>query len=183
LIVVEDYAHVERVVNQYDYLGSHLNNRFVYSQYQNSTPRYSSLFDQSNRFLLLIVFSMLILVLLGITFIFISLIRRRTLRERELLKRQPSISSNSQQQSNNSTIHLFKPPNKTNLNVTNCYDYNDSSLLMINKDLIPTTQINNDHCCLLETINEQDIYDQQKNKVLNYSGIFRAVHLTISRVR
>jgi len=38
---------------------------------------------------------------------------------------------------------------------------------MLNKDLINSTSIINDNCCLLEKLNEKDIYDQQKNKVLN----------------
>jgi hypothetical protein len=93
------------------------------------------------------------------------------LKEKELLKKQTSISSNSQQISNSSTMNLFKSSNndkKANLCVTNCYDYNDSSLLMLNKDLIPSTSLINDNCCLLETINETDIYDQQRNKVTSF---------------
>jgi hypothetical protein len=50
---------------------------------------------------------------------------------------------------------------KGNLHVTNCCDYNDSTLVMLNKDL----SIINDNCCLLETINEKDNYDQPKNTV------------------
>ncbi|CAF1574479.1 unnamed protein product, partial [Adineta ricciae] len=164
LIVVKDYEHVQMIMRQYDYLGLHLNNRFSYLQYQNSKNRSTSIIDQSNRFLLLIVFALLILILLGITFIFISLIRRKTLKEKKLLKKQASISSNSQQQSNSSTINLLKPSTKGNLQVTNCFDYNDSSLLILNKDLLSTTPIINDSCCLLDTINEHDIYDSQKSK-------------------
>ena len=158
------------IIRQYDYLGLHLNNRFSYLQYQNSKNRSTSIIDQSNRFLLLIVFALLILILLGITFIFISLIRRKTLKEKKLLKKQISISSNSQQQSNSSTINLLKPSTKGNLQVTNCFDYNDSSLLILNKDLLSTTPIINDSCCLLDTINEHDIYDSQKSKV-NFSSM------------
>ncbi|CAF0989336.1 unnamed protein product [Adineta ricciae] len=164
LIVVKDYEHVQLIMRQYDYLGLHLNNRFSYLQYQNSKSRSTSIIDQSNRFLLLIVFALLILILLGITFIFISLIRRKTLKEKKLLKKQNAISSNSQQQSNSSTINLLKPSTKGNLQVTNCFDYNDSSLLILNKDLLSTTPIINDSCCLLDTINEHDIYDSQKSK-------------------
>ncbi|UJR08141.1 hypothetical protein I4U23_012417 [Adineta vaga] len=164
LIVVKDYEHVQMIMKQYDYLGLHLNNRFSYLQYQNSKVQSSSRIDQSNRYLLLIVFVLLILILIGITFIFISLIRRKTLKEKKLLKKQNSISSNSQQQSNSSTINLLKPSMKGNLQVTNCLDYNDSSLLMLGKDILSTTPIINDSCCLLDTINEHDIYDSQKSR-------------------
>jgi hypothetical protein len=59
-----------------------------------------------------------------------------------------------------------KSSTKTNLQVTNCYDYNDSSLMMLNKDLgAAAAAVMNDNCCLLETIHEKDIYDQQKDKV------------------
>jgi len=44
---------------------------------------------------------------------------------------------------------------------------------MLNKDLINSTSIINDNCCLLDTINEQNIYDQQKNKVFNQSQFTR----------
>ena len=37
---------------------------------------------------------------------------------------------------------------------------------MLNNDLIPSTPIINDNCSLLGTINEKEIYDQHKNKVL-----------------
>jgi hypothetical protein len=40
---------------------------------------------------------------------------------------------------------------------------------MLNKDLRNSTSIINDNCCLLDKINEKNIYDQQKNKVLNES--------------
>jgi hypothetical protein len=36
---------------------------------------------------------------------------------------------------------------------------------MLNKDLINSPSIINDNCCLLETMKEKDIYNQQKNKV------------------
>ncbi|CAF1395310.1 unnamed protein product [Adineta steineri] len=163
LIVVKDYERVQTIIKRYDYLGLHLNNRFAYLQYQKSKTNRTSILEQPNKFFLLIVCSMLILILLGITVIFISLIRRKSLKEKELLKTQPSISSNSQQQSNSSTINLLKPSNKGNLHVTNCFDYNDSTLVMLNKDLITSSSLLNDNCCLLDTINEHDIYDTQKN--------------------
>ncbi|CAF5058604.1 unnamed protein product, partial [Rotaria sp. Silwood1] len=81
---------------------------------------------------------------------------RKIIKQKELLKQQDSISSNCQQQSNNSTNNSLKSPNnnkKGNLQVTNCFDYNDSSLLMLNKDLITPASVNNDKCCLLGTIN------------------------------
>jgi hypothetical protein len=142
-------------MKQYDHLGLYLNNRFAYLQYQNSKSRQSSSssIDQSNKYLLLIIFSILTIILIGITILFISLIKRKTLKQKELLKKPNIISINNKQ--------------KSNLHVTNCYDYNDSSLLMLNKDFINSTSIINDNCSLLETINEKDIFDQQKNKVVN----------------
>ena len=99
----------------------------------------------------MIIFTILIIILISITFIFISLIRRKTLKEKEFLKKQDFISTN-----------------KTSLHVTNCCDFNDSSLGMLNKDLITSTgTVINDNCCLLEAINEKDIYDQPKDKVRN----------------
>lgn len=173
LIVVKDYERVPLIVKQYDYLGLHLNNRHAYLQYRHSQSHSSAFLDQSNRFFVMIVFAMLILILLGITFIFISLISRRTTREKKLLKKQNSISSNSQQPSSSSTINLLKPLGKAGLQVTNCSDYTDSSLLMLNKELITATPIITDSCCLLDTINEHDIYDSHKNKVLRVALLTR----------
>jgi hypothetical protein len=150
---VNHYDEVQTIIKQYDYLGLYLNNRFAYLTYQNSKTRRSSLVYQSNRYFLLIIFTILIIILIGVTFMFISLIRRKTFKEKKLLNKQDFIVTN-------------KSSTKTNLQVTNCYDYNDSSLMMLNKDLgASAVAVMNDNCCLLETIHEKDIYDQQKNKV------------------
>ncbi|CAF3633821.1 unnamed protein product [Rotaria sp. Silwood1] len=158
LIVVNDYQHVETIIKQYDYLGLHINNRLAYlQQHHHSKSIYSSSLNQANKFFILIFFSILIIILFGIIFIFISLIKRKTLKQKELLEQHNSISLNCQQQANNNN-------RKANLNVMNCFDYNDSSLLMLNKDLITSTLITNDNSCLLDTINEKEIYDQQNKK-------------------
>ncbi|CAF1404208.1 unnamed protein product [Rotaria magnacalcarata] len=168
LIVVNEFEHLETIIKQYDYLGLHLNNRLAYLQYHRAKSIHSSTVNESNRVVLLIIFVILTAILIGITFIFISLIRRRTFKQKELLTQHDSISSRCQQQSNNSMVHSLKPSNhnnrKGNLHVTNCFDYNDSALFMLNKDLITPASVANDKCCLLETINEKEIYDQQKNK-------------------
>ena len=150
LIVVNEYEHVQTIMKEYDYLGLHLNNRFAYLQYQNSKSRQSSILDQSNKYLLLIIFSILTIILIGITFLFVSLIRRKTLKQKEFLKK--------------STINN----SKGNLQVTNCCDYNDSRLMMLKKDLFNSSAMINDNCCLLETISEKDSYDQSKNKVRRF---------------
>lgn len=67
-------------------------------------------------------------------------------------------------------MHSLKPLSinrKTGLHVSTCFDYNDSALLMLNKDLVTSTSLMNDNCCLLDTINEKEIYDQQNNKVFS----------------
>ncbi|CAF3058645.1 unnamed protein product [Rotaria sp. Silwood2] len=156
LIVVNDYEHVESIIKQYDYLGLHINNRIAYLQYHRSKSIYSLPLNQPNKFFIFIFFSILTIILFSIIFIFISLIKRKTLKQKDLLKQQDSISLNCQQQSNNNR--------KANLNVTNYFDYNDSSLLMLNKDLIASTPITNDNSCLLDTIHEKEIYDQQDKK-------------------
>lgn len=127
-----------------DYLGLHLNNRLGYLQYQNARTRQSSALDQSNKYLLLMIFSILTIILIAITLLFVSLIRRKAFREKKEMINQHS---------------------KTNLHVTNCCDLKDSSLLMLNKDLFNAGNLLNDNCCLLETISEKEIYDQQKNQV------------------
>ena len=142
-----------------DYLGLHLNNRFAYLQYQNVRTRQSSPLDQSNKYLLLIIFSILTIILIAITLLFVSLIRRKTFREKkELLNREKSKTM---------IMMMNNQAPKTNLRVTNCCDFNDASLLMLNKDLFNASTITNDHCCLLETISEKEIYDHQKNQVGN----------------
>jgi len=139
LIVVNDYQRVQIIMRKYDYLGLYLNNRFAHLQYQNSKTQQSS-FDQSNKYLLLILFCILTIILIGITFLFISLIKRR-----DLAKVQLTNSS-----STNNTLH-----------VANCYDYND---------LRTSTSIMNDNCSLLETIHEKEITnDQQQNTKVNQS--------------
>jgi hypothetical protein len=177
---------VQTIVKQHDYLGSHLNNRFSYLQYHSNNnnnhhhhsyqSRHTSL-DQSNKFLVFIVITVLSIILIGITFIFISLIRRKSLQQKDRLKKQDSLSTSSgtQQQSDSSTANLFKPSTlnnhekKQSIRVSNCYDYNDlsspSSLLMLNKDTITPTSLLNDNCCLLEKLNEKEIYDEQRTKV------------------
>ncbi|CAF3620541.1 unnamed protein product, partial [Rotaria sp. Silwood1] len=168
LIVVNDYEHVETIIKQYDYLGLHINNRLAYlQQHHHSKSIYSSSLNQANKFFILMFFSILIIILFGIIFIFISLIKRKTLKQKELLEQHNSISLNCQQQANNNNNNR-----KANLNVMNCFDYNDSSLLMLNKDLITSTLITNDNSCLLDTINEKEIYDQQNKKVLT-SDVYR----------
>ncbi|UJR38161.1 hypothetical protein I4U23_030838 [Adineta vaga] len=190
LIVVNNYERVQTIVKLYDHLGSHLNNRFSYLQYRSNTHQQqqthhmyrsrpsssSSSLDESNKFLVFIVITVLSIILIGITFIFISLIRRKSLQQKELLKKQDSLSTSSalQQQSDSSTINLFKSPNinpndkRQSLRVSNCYEYNDisssPSLLMLNKDSILPTSIMNDNCCLLEKLSEKEIYDEQRNK-------------------
>ena len=144
LIVVDEFEHVQSVMKHSDYLGLHLNNRLGYLQYQNIRTRQSSALDQSNKYLLLIIFSILTIILIAITLLFVSLIRRKTFQEKkEIVNTIP----------------------KTNLHVTNCCDLNDSSLLILNKDLFNGGNLLNDNCCLLETISEKEIYDQQKNQV------------------
>ncbi|CAF3758169.1 unnamed protein product [Adineta steineri] len=193
LIVVDNYDRVQTIVKLHDYLGSHLNNRFSYLQYRsnnnnnnNNNQHYayqtrhssSSLLDQSNKFLVFIVITVLSIILIGITFIFISLIRRKSLQQKELLKKQDSLSTSStlqqQQQSDSSTINLFKSSTlnsndkRQSLRVSNCYEYNDlsssPSLLMLTKESILPTSHMNDNCCLLEKLNEKELYDEQRNK-------------------
>lgn len=158
LIVVDQFEHVQSVMKHSDYLGLHLNNRLGYLQYQNARTRQSSALDQSNKYLLLIIFSILTIILIGITLLFVSLIRRKAFREKkkEMINTIP----------------------KTNLHVTNCCDLNDASLLMLNKELFNTGHILNDNCCLLETISEKDNYDQQQK---NQVGIF-VVSFECSRI-
>ncbi|CAF1211431.1 unnamed protein product [Rotaria sordida] len=158
LIVVNDYQHVETIVKQYDYLGLHINNRLAYLKYHHSKSIYSPSFNQPNKIFILSFFSILIIILLSIIFIFISLIKRKTLKQKDLLKEQDLISLNCQQQ------QQLNNNKNTNLNITNCFDYNDSSLLMLNKDSITSTSITNDNTCLLDTINEKEIYDQHNKK-------------------
>ena len=72
-------------------------------------------------------------------------------------------------------MNLFKSPTlnphdkRQSLRVSNCYDYNDlsssPSLLMLNKDSMLPTSVLNDNCCLLEKLNEKEIYDEQRSKV------------------
>ncbi len=126
-----------------------------------------------------IVITVLSIILIGITFIFISLIRRKSLQQKDLLKKQDSLSTSSglPQQSDSSTINLFKPPTlnnndkRQNLRVSNCYEYTDlsssPSLLILNKDSIIPTSIANDNCCLLDKLNEKELYDEQRTKVRN----------------
>jgi hypothetical protein len=70
-------------------------------------------------------------------------------------------------------MNLFKPSTlnndkKANLRVSNCYDYKDlsspSSLLMLNKESITPTSLINDNCCLLDKLNEKELYDEQRTK-------------------
>ncbi|CAF1072693.1 unnamed protein product [Rotaria sp. Silwood1] len=190
LIVVDNYERVQTIVKQYDYLGSHLNNRFSYLQYRTNNNNNNQLFqsrhsysssssslDQSNKFLVFIIIIVLSIILIGITFIFISLIKRKSFQQKELLKKQDSLSTSSglQQQSDSSTINLFKSSTsnnnndkRQNLRVSNCYEYGDisspSSLLMLNKGSITPTSIINDNCRLLEKLNEKELYDEQRTK-------------------
>lgn len=60
---------------------------------------------------------------------------------------------------------------KTSLLVTNCYDYNDASSLIMKKDLIGSGSLTNDNSSLLDTINEKDIYDPHRNQVKLFSFI------------
>lgn len=140
-----------------------------------SRHSYSSL-DQSNKFLVFIVITVLSIILIGITFIFISLIRRKSMQQKEFLKKQDSLSTTSTLQQNSSsdssTMNLFKSAHekKANLRVSNCYDYKDlssspASLLILNKDSITPTSLVNDNCCLLEKLNEKELYGEQRTKV------------------
>ena len=140
-----------------------------------SRHSYSSL-DQSNKFLVFIVITVLSIILIGITFIFISLIRRKSMQQKEFLKKQDSLSTTSTLQQNpssdSSTMNLYKSAHekKGSLRVSNCYDYKDlssspSSLLILNKDSITPTSIVNDNCCLLEKLNEKERYGEQRTKV------------------
>jgi hypothetical protein len=155
------------IIKQYDYLGLHLNNRFAYLQHQNSKLRQPSTLDRSNKYLLLLIFSILTIILIGITVLFVSLIRRKTLKQKESLKKSNIIST-----TNNP---------KGNLHVTNCCDYNDSTLLMLNKDLFNSSAIINDNCCLLETPSEKDSYDQLKNKMTYSSWLLSTSNRSESR--
>lgn len=173
-------------------MGSHLNNRFSYLQYRSnnnnnnhnnnqhlyqSRHTYSASLDQSNRFLVFIIIIVLSVILIGITFIFISLIRRKSFQQKELLKKQDSLSTSSalQQQSDCSTMTLFKPSTlnnndkRQNLRVSNCYEYGDlsspSSVLRLNKGSITPTSLINDNCRLLDRLNEKELYDEQRTKV------------------
>jgi hypothetical protein len=210
LIVVDHYDRVQSVVKQYDHLGSHLNNRLSYLQYRTNDPHHphphphhhhqqqqqlaqhssrhlfatTSSLDQSNKFLVFIVITVLSIVLIGITFIFISLIRRRTTQQKEQLKKQDSISTSSglQPSSDSSTINLFKPTNnnthdkRPNLRVSNCYEYNEitspSSLLILNKDSMTSGALTNDNCCLLDKLNDKELFDEQRHKVRSFVRSF-----------
>ena len=189
---MNNYERVQTIVKQFDHLGSHLNNRFSYLQYHSNPPNvnshqsrhsYSSL-DQSNKFLVFIVITVLSIILIGITFIFISLIRRKSMQQKEFLKKQDSLSTSSnlqqQQSSDSSTMNLFKSAHekKGSLRVSNCYDYKDlssspASLLILNKDSITPTSLVNDNCCLLEKLNEKELYDEQRTKVCVKKKNFR----------
>ena len=176
------------VVKKFDRLGSHLNNRLSYLQFhaRDRQPRPfgarnplfspSAALDQSNRFLVFLVITILSIILIGITFIFISLIRRKSLQQKELLKKQDSLSTSSgfQPPTDSSTANLFKPTININdkrqsLRVSNCYEYNEitspSSLLMLNKEPINPGSFANDNSCLLEKLNEKEIYDEHRSKV------------------
>ena len=191
LIVVDNYERVQTVVKRYDYLGPHLNNRFSYLQfYSNNRQSHQShqsysttSLDQSNKFLVFIIITVLSIVLIGITFIFISLIRRKSFQQKEFLKKQNSLSTSSdlQTQSDCSAMNLFKssPLNndgkRQNLRISNRYDYNGlsspSSLLILNNDSTNPTSLINDNCCLLEKLNEKDLYDEQRTKVRIFDDI------------
>lgn len=173
------------IVRKFDLLGSHLNNRLAFLQMNSkqTSQRHSfsstSALDQTNKFLVFIVITVLSVILIGITFIFISLIRRKSLQQKEKLKKKDSISNSStlQTPSDSSTTNLYKPTStiqidkRQNLRVSNCYDYNEittpTSLLMLNKDSHSTTPSITDNCCLLDKINEKEIYDDQRTKVKN----------------
>lgn len=115
--------------------------------------------------------------MIGITFTFISLIRRKSYQQKDLLKAQDSLSTSSalQPPSDSSTLTLFKPSTLNNndkrhtLRVSNCYDYSEisspSSLLMLNKGSITPTSLVNDNCRLLDKLNEKELYDEQRTKV------------------
>ena len=193
---MNNYERIQAIVKQYDYLGSHLNNRLSYLQYHSTNPRslqyqsrhssYSSTLsslDQSNKFLVFIVITVLSIILIGITFLFISLIKRKSFQQKEALKNQDSSSTSSsglQPPSDSSTMNLFKSSTlnshdkRQNLRVSNCYDYNElsspSSLLMLTKDSVTPTSLINDDCCLLDKLNEKELYDEQRNKVRSSAG-------------
>ena len=154
--MLNNYQRLETVLKKFDYLGLHLNNRFAYLQYHQSRSPNELRFDHSNKFLLLSILAFSTLILIGIACLFMSLLKCKTWRNKGLLKPAESISSTSQHMADSSTLNLYKPATnekKSNLRVINCYDYNDASLV-------------NDNSSLLNTMNEKEIYDQQRNKVL-----------------
>ena len=155
-----------------DSLGLHLNNRFAYLQYHQTQSAHRLAFDQSNRFLLLLsIFAFFALILIGIACLFMSLLKCRTTWNNKDLGKSPP--SNILQTADSSTLTLFKPSTqerKSNLRVTNCYDYNDTSLLMLSKDFLASTALNNDNVSLLEAMNEKELYDQKRNKVMHFIG-------------
>lgn len=188
LIVVNNYDRVQYVIKQFDRLGTHLNNRLSYLNFHGNeihgrqkNPTHPSLsaaaaLDQSNKFLVFIVITVLSIILVGITFIFISLIRRKSIQQKDFMKKQDSISTSSSHPppSDSSTMNLFKPTlnsheKRQSLRVSNCYEYNEitspSSLLMLNKESVGQNSCSNDNSCLLETMTDKDIYDEQRNKV------------------
>lgn len=161
-------------MKKFDSLGLHLNNRFAYLQYHQTQSVHRLAFDQSNRFLLLLsIFAFFAVILIGIACLFMSLLKCQTWTNKDLVKTPQS----STPPSSSSTIER-----KSQLRVTNCYDYTDTSLLMLSKDLLPSKD---DNASLLDAMNEKELYDQKRNKVERSAliskneDVFTAFHRSI----
>ncbi|CAF0755364.1 unnamed protein product [Didymodactylos carnosus] len=168
LIVVNNYQDTQAVVKKYDYLGSHLNNlqaRDAYEKMLNDNTKKKTLSDEQDRLLLysvpskfitIIVIVVLSIILIGITFIFISLLRRNRLKRKKHEKilttsvtddqhqttssssttsstsSYGNILSSSSLQSENSLLSAMFKQNRCstdkrqNLRVSNCYDFGDT---------------------------------------------------------
>lgn len=172
-------------MEQYDYLGLHLNNRFAYLQYHHGKIYHRLSFDSSNKFLILSILAFATFILIALAGLCISLVKCRDWKRKSMIKApsEPVLPS-SPSRSNSSPLNLLvKPSNsdtRNSLRVTNCYDYNDTSLLMFNKDLMASTSPMNDHASLLEARSEKEHYDQQRNQVTTIPSIKFVVHRSIS---
>jgi hypothetical protein len=140
-------------------LGLDLNNRLAYLQYYHGYTYHRLPFDASSKSLLLSVLAFATFTLIAIAGLFIALFKCRRWKVKEGIKTPletiivagPSLSL------------VSRPTNceKNSLQVRNCYDYNDTSLLMFNKDLTSP----NDHSSLLDTRIDKDQQDEQRQQV------------------
>lgn len=144
----------------------HLNNRIDYTQYHHTQSLHRLSFDQSNRLFLLSLCAVFTFILVIIACLFISLLKCRLLKDKLIPKAHlvKSVGADDSSKSSNNE-------KKTSLLVTNCYDYNDASSLIMKKDLIGSGSLTNDNSSLLDTINEKDIYDPHRNQVKLFSFI------------